>query len=209
MISSASRSSHSSRTPCRYSVDAGFTPPSPCTGSSSTAATRSSIAAASASRSSNATWRKPSGNGWNVSCFWGWPVAASVVSVRPWNEPYALITWNRSGPPLRWPCRRASLIAHSFASAPELQKNTRPSPPSNAFEPRRDLRLHVVVVEVRDVQQRARLVGDRVGDLGVGVPERRDREAASGSRGTPCPHCPRASFPRRARTRPAAARRSA
>ena len=34
-----------------------------------------------------------SGSGWNVSCFCGWPVAASVVSVRPWNEPYALITW--------------------------------------------------------------------------------------------------------------------
>ena len=48
---------------------------------------------ASASRSSNATWRNPVGSGWNVSCFCGWPVAASVVSVRPWNEPYALITW--------------------------------------------------------------------------------------------------------------------
>ena len=41
--------------PARYSVRRGFTPPSPCTGSSITAATRSSIAAASASRSSNAT----------------------------------------------------------------------------------------------------------------------------------------------------------
>ena len=33
---------------------------------------------ASASRSANSTWRKPVGSGWNVSCFCGWPVAASV-----------------------------------------------------------------------------------------------------------------------------------
>ena len=30
---------------------------------------------------------EPAGSGWNVSCFCGWPVAARVVSVRPWNEP--------------------------------------------------------------------------------------------------------------------------
>ena len=41
-----------------------------------------------------------------------------------------------------------------------------------------DARLHVVVIEVRDVQQRARLLGDRVGDFGVRVAERRDREPA-------------------------------
>ena len=35
----------------------------------------------------------PIGSGWNVSCFCGWPVAASVVSVRPWKEPYADTTW--------------------------------------------------------------------------------------------------------------------
>ena len=40
-------------------------------------------------------------------------------------------------------------------------------------EPRRDLRLHVVEVEVRHVQQRAGLVGERVGDRGVRVAERR------------------------------------
>ena len=62
-MSSASRSSHRRRTPCRYSGDAGITPPSPCTASSSTAATRSSSAPSSASRSSNATWRKPRGQG--------------------------------------------------------------------------------------------------------------------------------------------------
>ena len=66
---------------------AGLTPPSPCTGSSSTAATVGSMAASSASRSFQATWRKPSGSGWNASCLAGWPVACSVASVRPWNEP--------------------------------------------------------------------------------------------------------------------------
>ena len=71
----------------KYSAVAGFTPPSPCTGSSSTAATEGSSAASSASRSSHATWRKPSGSGWNGSCFAGCPVACSVASVRPWNEP--------------------------------------------------------------------------------------------------------------------------
>ena len=45
-------------------------------------------------------------------------------------------------------------------------------------EARRDLRLPLVEVEVRHVQQRAGLVGDRVGDGRVRVAERRDREAA-------------------------------
>ena len=44
-------------------------------------------------------------------------------------------------------------------------------------EPLGDPGLHVVVIEVRHVQQRARLIGDRVGDLGMRVTERRDREA--------------------------------
>ena len=45
-------------------------------------------------------------------------------------------------------------------------------------EPGRHLGLHVVVVEVRHVEQRARLVGQRVGDGRVRVTERRDREPA-------------------------------
>ena len=81
------RSSQSCRTPWKYSAVAGFTPPSPCTGSSSTAATEGSRAASRASRSSQATWRKPSGRGWNTSCLAGWPVAWRVARVRPWNEP--------------------------------------------------------------------------------------------------------------------------
>ena len=43
-------------------------------------------------------------------------------------------------------------------------------------EARTEPRLQVVVIEVRDVQQRLRLVRDRGGDLRVGMSERRDRE---------------------------------
>ena len=76
-------------------------------------------------------------------------------------------------------------------------------------EPGGDLRLQVVVIEVRHVQQRARLVGDRVGDLGVRVAERRDREPGEEVEVLACPRCPTAWCPRRARTRPAGDRRSA
>ena len=71
----------------KYSAPAGFTPPSPCTGSRRTAATFGSTADARASVSFQATWRKPSGSGWNGSCLVGCPVAWSVASVRPWNDP--------------------------------------------------------------------------------------------------------------------------
>ena len=58
-----------------------------------------------------------------------------------------------------------------------------------------DARLHVVVVEVRDVQQRAGLIGDGVGDRGMRVPERGDREPAEEVEVLACPRCPRASTP--------------
>ena len=74
----------------------------PCTASSRTAQTRSSIAGERV-EIGELDLAEPVGSGWNVSCFWGWPVAASVVSVRPWNELYAESTWKRSGPPLAWP----------------------------------------------------------------------------------------------------------
>ena len=67
------RSSQSRRTPWKYSAVAGLTPPSPCTGSRSTAATDGAKAASSSSRSSQVTWRNPSGSGWNASCLAGWP----------------------------------------------------------------------------------------------------------------------------------------
>jgi len=56
------------------------------------AATDPSTAARMASRSPHATWRKPSGIGWNGSCLVGCPVAASAARVRPWKLPRALTT---------------------------------------------------------------------------------------------------------------------
>tara|TARA_B100000953_G_scaffold50280_1_gene38707 strand:- start:732 stop:1157 length:426 start_codon:yes stop_codon:yes gene_type:complete len=63
-----------------------FTPPSPWTTSSRTAAQEGSIAASKAPKSLNGTCLKPSGKGWNVSCFSGWPVAWSVARVLPWKR---------------------------------------------------------------------------------------------------------------------------
>ena len=54
------------------------------------------------------------------------------------------------------------------------------------------------------MEQRARLLGDRVGDLGMRVTERRDREAAEEVEVLLARRCPRGACPRRARTRPAA-----
>ena len=46
-----------------------------------------STAALRASTSPQATWRNPSGIGWNGSCLLGWPVAARAARVRPWKLP--------------------------------------------------------------------------------------------------------------------------
>ena len=76
------------RMPWRYPVGRRVSRrPRPARARCSTAATLGSIAAASASRSPKATWRNPSGMGWNGSCLVGWPVAASAASVRPWKLP--------------------------------------------------------------------------------------------------------------------------
>jgi len=50
---------------------------------------------------------------------------ATAASVRPWKLACAVRIRGRSMPRTAWPCLRASLIAASLASAPELQKNTR------------------------------------------------------------------------------------
>lgn len=46
----------------------------------------------------------------------------------PWKEPVSVTTTPLFGPYLSKEYLRAVLIAHSFASAPELEKNTRDSP---------------------------------------------------------------------------------
>ena len=60
------------------------------------------------------------------SWYLGWPVAVIAAKVRPWNELSAvMITGVPFAPSLVRACLRASLIAASFASAPELQKKAR------------------------------------------------------------------------------------
>src|SRR5438067_5976655 len=71
--------------------------------------------------------RNPSGSGPNPCWYFGCPVAASAPRVRPWNEFFMQTISIRSGCPLTTWWWRASLIAASFASAPLLQKKTRPS----------------------------------------------------------------------------------
>ncbi len=80
-------SSHSARTPWTNSSVAGTTPPSPWTHSKSTATVFSVTAAFTLSRSLKSANAKPGISG--SKPFWTllWPVAESVASVRPWNEP--------------------------------------------------------------------------------------------------------------------------
>ena len=52
-------------------------------------------------------------------------VAESEPIVRPWKAPSST-TISGSAMPRPWACLRASLIAHSFASVPELQRKALP-----------------------------------------------------------------------------------
>ena len=45
--------------------------------------------------------------------------------MRPWKS-LSKLTISGSATPRPWACLRAILIAHSFASVPELEKKTRP-----------------------------------------------------------------------------------
>ena len=122
--SSARRSRRRARGSRQVAGGAGFTPPSPWTGSISTAAT---VRVDGAARASSRPTRR------------GGSPPASAGTARAWSagrSPRArpacgrgscrarLTTWRP-----RPPCLRASLIAHSLASAPELVKKTWPSWP--------------------------------------------------------------------------------
>ncbi len=108
-------------------------PLSPWIGSIINAAVRSDTAAASASGSSRGTTTKPGTSGANGSCLDVCGVPDSAPIVRPWNAPSSTTI----SPPCRW--RRASLIAHSLASAPEFVKNT--LPPSELADSRSARRI--------------------------------------------------------------------
>ena len=83
-----------------------------------------STASRSASMSLRSTEAKPAGSGWKLLWKTSWPVAASVASVRPWKLLWAL-TMPAAPSSLTSPQRRATLMAPSLASAPELPKNVR------------------------------------------------------------------------------------
>ena len=128
--SSAPWRSQSSRASSSHAASSGQTPPSPWIGSTSTAQVSGPTAAASAARSLRATCRKPAGTGSNGSRFAADQPAASVARVRPWKAPSTHTTSCLAAPPRARPVRRASLMAASTASAPELQKNARSCPES-------------------------------------------------------------------------------
>lgn len=100
-------------------------PFSPWIGSRKTAAVSVVTAARSASMSPNGTWVASGSSGRNGSCLADWAVSVSAPMVRPWKEPWSETTWLR-------PVSRPILKAASLASAPELQKNTRPSRPESS-----------------------------------------------------------------------------
>ena len=128
-ISIAPCSSQAVRAAASVASARGWMPPSPCTGSIRTAAVFWSTAAASASASSWGTTLKPGTSGANGACLASCGVADSAPMVRPW-KPRSMTT---NSPPGR--LRRASLIAHSIASVPELQKNALPPRPRSDSRP--------------------------------------------------------------------------
>ncbi len=127
-ISSSPCASHSARSPRRKPGSAGITPASPWIGSSITATVASPIARRTESRSFNLAFGKPGTCGANSVSQPGLPLADIVARVRPWNAS-TKVTISCAPPLWRRPHLRASLIAPSFASAPELAKNTRSSGP--------------------------------------------------------------------------------
>ena len=104
-------------------------PPSPWIGSTNTATTFLLCAATwrTASRSFSGTRTKPCTSGSKPACTLRLAVADSVASERPWKA-FSMTMIAGSATPRSWPYLRATLIAASFASSPELQKNTSSSP---------------------------------------------------------------------------------
>ena len=118
-MSAAPVSSQAARAAWSSSGDIGWMPVSPWIGSSSTAAVSPSTAAVTAAGSLGMT-SNPGTSGANGACLDSCGVADREPYVRPWKASCRTI----SLPPGR--ARRASLIAASLASVPELQRNTLP-----------------------------------------------------------------------------------
>ena len=109
-------------------------PPSPWIGSMNTATTFLLCSATwrTASRSFSGTRTKPETSGSKPACTLRLPVAESVASERPWNA-FSITMIAGSAMPRSWPYLRATLIAASLASSPELQKNTSSRPVISAM----------------------------------------------------------------------------
>ena len=118
---------------------------------------------------------KPPGSGSKPLRAFSLPVAASVASVRPCQACSITIVC-ASGSPCLWPYRRTSLIAPSFASEPELPKNTSLHAGQRA-QAVGELLLLAHLVDVRGVDQSADLLRERRDQARMCMPEAVDRDA--------------------------------
>src|SRR5262249_15935507 len=123
--SRAPAASQASRAAAIVSSPITCTPVSPWIGSSMTAAVRSPTPAPRAAPSFRGTGRNPGRYGAKLSLVASSGVAESDPMVRPWKAPSST-TISGSEIPRACACFRTSLIAHSLASVPELQRNARP-----------------------------------------------------------------------------------
>jgi hypothetical protein len=89
------------------------------------AAVRLSTARSTAFTSPNATYLKPGTSGSKPCWYFSLGVAESAPSVRPWKAPRMVMMSTTSVARVSFAYFRASLIAASIASVPELQKNAR------------------------------------------------------------------------------------
>ena len=95
------------------------------------------------------------------------------------------------------PVRRASLNAASLASAPELQKNTRPSRPVRSSSRSASRTAGSFATRLDDVAESGDLPGDRLDDSRMGVAEEVHGDAADQVDVLACPRRPRRSRRRR------------
>ena len=152
-------------------MSAGRTPPSPWIGSTMMPQVAGPIASRTAFMLLNGTWSKPSTTGPKPSRYWALPVAASVASVRPWNAPSKQMKRKRSGLPASNIARRIILIMPSFASAPELQKNTLSANVASTSRCASRSRLRNAI-QVGRVHHLGGLLGDRLDQMRMAVAQR-------------------------------------
>ncbi len=122
--SSRPNSSQAARSSRRKRTLAAFTPLSPWIGSIMIPAVVGPIESRTAFMLLSGTWSKPGAGSPKPDRYFGLPVADSIASVRPWKAPSKQMMRVRSACPVAAWARRIILTMPSFASAPELQKNT-------------------------------------------------------------------------------------